>query len=101
VREVIWSDHARTQYLSALEFLAERNPTAATKLFVRIEATAEELARRPIGRPGYAPDTFEKIISKTSYVMVYELAGDVLHVLRLFHMSQNWRGWRDMKTEPK
>ena len=99
MREVVWSSHARSQYLSALEYLADRNETAADKLFERVEATTENLAKRPVGRPGYAEGTLEKIVQQTSYVLVFELAGDELRILRLFHMSQDWRGWRNAEDD--
>lgn len=94
MRSIIWSATARHQYLSALDYLAERNESAAERLFERVEATAASLGRRPAGRPGYAEGTFERIVTKTPYVLVFELAGDELRILRLFHMSQDWRGWR-------
>ena len=75
-------------------YLIERNPDAAQKLADRIRSTLAGLAKRPIGRPGYAEGTFERIVTRSSYVIVFELAGDELRVLRLFHMSQDWRGWR-------
>jgi toxin ParE1/3/4 len=93
LRDVVWASYARTQYLAAIAYLTERNEAAAEKLVERVEVTVQELAERPIGRPGYAADTFEKIVLKTSYVIVYELCGDELRVLRLFHMSQDWRTW--------
>ena len=101
MREVVWSSRARSQYLSALAYLAEKNETAAGKLLEQVEATTDSLARRPIGRPGYAVGTFEKIVQRTSYVLVFELAGDELRILRLFHMSRDWRGWRDGEPEPQ
>ena len=94
MREVVWSAYAEAQYLSALEYLAQRNEPAAEKLAVRVEDTMRDLAKRPIGRPGQAADTFEKVVLKTSYLVVYELCGEELRVLRLFHMSQDWQGWR-------
>lgn len=99
MREIIWSSHARGQYLSALAFLADRNEAAAAKLMGRVETTAAALAVRPVGRPGYADDTFKRIVQRTSYVIVFEIAGDELRVLRFFHMSQDWRGWRDGEIE--
>ncbi len=94
MREVVWSSYAQTQYLAAIAYLTERNEAAAEKLIERVEATVGELAQRPIGRPGYAADTFEKIVLRTSYVIVYELCGDELRVHRLFHMAQDWRTWQ-------
>lgn len=101
MKEVVWSSQARGQYLSALTFLADRNEAAAAKLLERVESTTAALAVRPLGRPGYADDTFERIVQRTSYVIVFELAGDELRVLRFFHMSQNWRGWRDADVGPQ
>lgn len=93
MREVVWSSQARSQYLGALAYLFDRNEAAADKLLKRVAATMQGLAERPLGRPGYAQDTFEKIVQQTSYVIVFELAGDELRVLRFFHMAQDWRGW--------
>lgn len=101
MREVVWSSHARSQYLSALAYLVDKNETAAGKLSERVEATTEGLARRPVGRPGYAEGTLEKNVSRTSYVLVFELAGDELRILRLFHMSQDWRSWQDEEPGPQ
>lgn len=101
MREVVWSNHARVQYLSALQYLAERNEPAAETLAERIQATLLALAKRPIGRPGQAEGTFEKIVLKTSYLLVFELVGDELRVMRLFHMSQEWRSWAgQVESEP-
>lgn len=99
MREVVWSSQARAQYLSALTFIADKNEVAAAKLLERVEATTAALSVRPVGRPGYADDTFERIVQRTSYVIVFELAGDEVRVLRFFHMSQDWRGWRDAEAE--
>lgn len=101
MKTVVWSSHARSQYLSALAFLVARNETAAARLQARVEATTAGLAKRPAGRPGYAEGTLEKIVSGTSYVLVFELAGEDLRILRLFHMAQDWRGWRDGGAEPQ
>ena len=99
MREIVWSDKAIDQYAAAFECLAERNPWAADKLAQRVRQTLGLLATRPVARPGHAADTYEKFVQKTSYVIVFETAGDELRILRLFHMSQDWRGWRESETE--
>lgn len=99
MREIVWSARALDQYANAFEYIAERNPVAADKLRLRVRETLDLLARRPIGRLGYADGTFEKIIQQTSYVVVFELSGDELRILRLFHMSQDWRDWHGSETE--
>lgn len=101
MREVVWAIRASRQYLDALQFLAERNAPAAAKLAQRIRETLHALSVRPIGRPGHAPGTFEKIVLRTSYLIVYELAGDELRVLKLFHMAQDWRTTQDDENRPQ
>ena len=91
MKTVIWSAGASLQYIEALKLLAERNFPAAAKLAERIRETLEALAVRSIGRPGHDIGTFEKIVLNTPYLLVYELGGDELRVLRLLHMSQDWR----------
>lgn len=97
MRDIVWSVQASQQYLGALQFLTERNEPAAAKLQQRIRNTVSALALRPIGRSGLAAGTFEKIVLGTPYLLIYELVGDELRLLRLFHMSQDWRGPGGMK----
>ena len=91
MKAVIWSTGASRQYIEALKFLAEKNLPAAAKLAERIRETLDALVVRSMGRPGHAIGTFEKIVLNTPYLLVYELGVDELRVLRLLHMSQNWR----------
>ncbi|CAN5332231.1 hypothetical protein BH10PSE1_BH10PSE1_19210 [soil metagenome] len=93
MRVVAWSGEALAQFKSALDYLASRNLPAAQTLEKRIIETISALAVRPIGRPGHQPETYEKRITDTPYIVVHELAdradGD-LRILHLFHMSQDW-----------
>lgn len=93
MRTAVWSFHALDQYANAVDYLAERNEPAAARLVLKVRNTMDGLLKRPVGRPGQVAGTFEKIIPGTSYLLVYELAGDELRVLRLFHMRQDWRTW--------
>lgn len=102
MREIVWSDTAIDQFDNAIAYLAERNPSAALRLSDRVLSTFESLAVRPIGRPGGRAGTYEKGVFKTSYLLVYGLVGGpdgLLKVHRLFHMAQDWRGWRPEADE--
>lgn len=92
-----WADEALNQFDQAIDYLAARSPSAASDLLDAIEGAVGLLADRPIGRPGEWPGTFEKPVRGTRYVIVYSLEGDidgVLHVLRIFHSSQDWTSWK-------
>jgi len=56
----------------------------------RIEAAAAKLARRDTGRPGRIVGTREKSVSKTAYIVVYEVHDDLLMVFRIVHTARNW-----------
>jgi plasmid stabilization system protein ParE len=70
------------------DYIAERNPTAATRVVRRIRAAAEQLVHFPqMARAGLVPDTHEWIVRGLPYIIVYELDTDQdeLRVLAVFH----------------
>jgi len=96
VRSVVWSHTAIDQFEIAIDYLSERNASAALKLADQVVGTIDKLAGRPIGRPGERDNTFEKRVIGTPYLLVYGLAGGPdgeLRVHRLFHTAQDWQGW--------
>jgi len=96
LRTVDWSETAIDQYENAIDWLAERNPEAAERLAERIQATVEELARRPIGRPGQREGTYEKAVLRSAYLVIYSLVGGPegqIRILRIYHTAQNWTAW--------
>lgn len=93
MRSVVWSRRALLELTHAIDYLAQRNLPAAQKIEARIIETTEKLARRPIGRPGKQPDTYEKLVVGAPYLIVYALAdvaeGGQVQIIRLFHTAQN------------
>ena len=94
VREIVWSEEARREYLGALRYLAPRNPHAALRLRDRIDAAVEDLAERPGGRRGRVEGTFEKIIPKFPYIVAYAMRatkrGGRIVILGVIHTSRDW-----------
>ncbi|WP_312597149.1 type II toxin-antitoxin system RelE/ParE family toxin [Brevundimonas sp.] len=93
MRTVIWSRRALLELTHAIDYLAQRNLPAAQKVEARIIETTQKLARRPIGRPGKQPDTYEKLVTGAPYLIVYALADDgeggQVQIIRLFHTAQD------------
>jgi toxin ParE1/3/4 len=49
------------------------------------------LSRFPgLGRPGRLPATREYIIPRTRFILPYRVQGQVIEILRVFHMSRKW-----------
>jgi len=92
MRRLEWSDRARTRFDSIFDYVAGRDFRAAVYIAERLEATAEALSRRPIGRPGPGR-TYVKRVIGTRYLLVYALGpGDAgaVRILEVFHSSQDW-----------
>ncbi|GAW40237.1 Toxin RelE2 [Brevundimonas sp. SH203] len=93
MRAVVWSRRALLELTQAIDYLAGRNLPAAQKIEARIIEATEKLARRPIGRPGKQPDTYEKLVTGAPYLIVYALAdtadGGQVQIMRLFHTAQD------------
>ncbi len=93
MRAVVWSRRALLELTHAIDYLAQRNLIAAQRIERRILETTEALSKRPIGRPGKQPGTYEKRVTETPYLIVYALAdgadGGQVQILRLFHSAQD------------
>ena len=102
MRVIEWSETALAQYGAAIDYLAERNPDAAQGTADRIRKTIDALAKRPIGRPGERPGTYEKAVLRTPYNVIYSLVGgadETLRLLRVYHTAQNWTDWSPLQND--
>ena len=89
----------RIQYTSAaqadlshlLDYILEKSPANARLVLDRIEYHIKLLATQPeMGRPGRVPETRELVIPKTPFVVPYQVRGDSLIILRVYHAAQKW-----------
>jgi toxin ParE1/3/4 len=88
---VVLSPQARADLRNIFLHLAEDNPDAARLVLKRIRSRVSELQDNPhIGRPGRVPGTRELVVTKTPYIAPYQVAGDDLQILRVYHGSRQW-----------
>jgi toxin ParE1/3/4 len=89
--KVVLSPQARADLREIFLYIAEDNSHAARLILTRIKERVAELANNPhIGRPGRVPGTRELVISKTPYLVPYQVSGDTLQILRVYHGSRQW-----------
>ena len=89
--KVTLSPQAREDLREIFLYIAEDNPSAARLILNRIEERVAELkSNRHIGRPGRVPGTRELVISKTPYLAPYQVSGDAIQILRVYHGSRRW-----------
>jgi len=92
VTRVIWSAGARAELKKAYDYIAVENPAAAERTVARIEAAAEFVARRNIGRIGRRRGTFEKSVIGTRYILIYtrdEGLGET-RIVTVLHSSRDY-----------
>jgi addiction module RelE/StbE family toxin len=89
--KVTLSPQAREDLREIFLYIAEDNPSPAHLILNRIKERVAELKSNPhIGRPGRVPGTREWVISKTPDLAPYQVSGDAIQILRVYHGSRRW-----------
>jgi len=71
-------------------FIIILRPTVALTLDELLSEKASRLVDHPnLGRPGRLTDTRE-LVAHQNYILVYDLAGDLVRVLRVLHAARQW-----------
>lgn len=82
---------AQEDLKSLLDFILENHPTNALVVLQRIEDRIRLLSTQPeMGRPGRIPETRELVIPRTPFVVPYQIRGNSLIILRVYHAAQKW-----------
>ncbi|MGH6819541.1 MAG: type II toxin-antitoxin system RelE/ParE family toxin [Methylocella sp.] len=88
---IVWSPQALGDLKEAYLKIAPDNPRAARALHERIVSCVSLLLTSPhIGRPGRVAGTREMVVSGTSYIVPYRVAGERVQILRVYHSSRQW-----------
>lgn len=90
---VRWTHSARRDYRNIIDWLSDRSPAAALRVADAIDHRLAMLESMPrMGRIGRLDGTRELVISRTPYIVIYQLEGsdDQIVVLRLLHAAQLW-----------
>ena len=89
--QIRFAEAAIADIESIRAYIAQDNPSAASRMAVAIVAAADRLSANPrLGRLGAMPGTFELIVRP--YVLVYEIHRAEIVVLRVWHGRQRRPG---------
>jgi addiction module RelE/StbE family toxin len=89
--QVRWLRGATTSLERELDYIAARNPEAASKVARRIEDAVLRLAEFPeSGRPGRIAGTRELVVPGTPYIVPYRIRSDSIEIVRVFHAMRRW-----------
>ncbi len=91
--KLVWLPKAIANRDAQLDYIAQDSPKAAIEQGDRIEHQVNQLIEHPeIGRPGRTQGTYELVISRTPFIMVYRIKQRPkrIELMRLLHGAQRW-----------
>ena len=88
--QVVWLETAVADLATIIEYIADRNPAAATKLLVRLQEDADILGELPATfRRGPVPGT-RQFVSHPNYVLIYRVTTIAVEILNVVHSRQQY-----------
>ncbi len=88
---VAWTPAAADDLERITDYLFEQNPAIAASVVRRIYSAPDILRQFPqSGRPGRKDGTRELVLSSLPYIIVYEVTGQTVRLLRVLHGAQIW-----------
>lgn len=84
-----WLLKATKNLDTAASYVARYNPEVAQKMYAHIRKSVEALIEHPeMGRPGRIFGTRELVIVGYPFIVPYRIRGNEVHIIRVFHTSQ-------------
>jgi addiction module RelE/StbE family toxin len=91
VTRLRWTAAAAADLERIAYYLIEHMPENVIHLVRRIYEAPSVLITFPKrGRPGRKAGTRELVVPPLPYIVVYQLAGDVVNIVRILHGAQDW-----------
>lgn len=88
--ELLWTIKAIRDRHEIYDYIEADDPVAALVLDELFAGRAGGLVEHPdLGRRGRVGGTRELVVHQ-NYILVYELAGEVVRVLRVLHAARQW-----------
>ncbi len=88
--ELRWTPEAIADREAIYEHVEANHPAAALALDELFAACAGRLIDHPVlGRAGRVEGTRE-LVAHRNYILIYDVAGDVVRVLRVLHVARRW-----------
>lgn len=88
--KLVWSAEARQELSNILDYIAERNLTAAVNLMTAIENCSEKLIGHPyLHRRGRIAGTREAVVHP-NYILIYEVSVDSIEIRSVIHSRREY-----------
>ncbi len=88
--KLYWAAEAIADRVDIYDYIEADNPEAAVVLDELFSKAAERLQIHPmLGRAGRVDGTRE-LVAHENYILVYDIAGEKVRVLRVLHSARQW-----------
>lgn len=88
--QVVWLETALADLTAITQYIADRNPIAATKLNARLQDDADLLGElHAIFRRGPVPGT-RQFVSHPNYILIYRVTTVTVEILNVVHSRQQY-----------
>lgn len=99
---VAFAATAKRDLGAIVDYIAQDNPTAAEAVFDAIGTVAARLADFPdMGHAGRLPDTRELTVAGLPYLIVYQVAGEAVTIIAVFHGARDLARALAQRGKPK
>jgi toxin ParE1/3/4 len=89
---IVWSEPAKADFDAILDHPAQENPLAALNVIAMVERRTSELVNLPhLGSPANVGDSRKLTLSRWPYLLIYDVRGGTIRILRVWHAAQNWQ----------
>ena len=89
--ELRWTEEAAADLERSTDDLFQNAPERAAELVRGIYNAPAALLTFPYrGRAGRKEGTRELVLSSLPYIVVYQITGEVIHIVRILHGAQKW-----------
>ena len=89
--KIKWVRLALNDLDEAVEFIAQDNPKAASRILKRIWDAVQMLTDQPdASRAGRVPGTRELVVSGTPFIIPYRVVENTVQILRVLHGKRKW-----------
>ena len=86
-----WTEEAVADLEHITDYFFQNAPGRAAELARRIYNAPAALLTFPYrGRVGKKEGTRELVLSPLPYVVVYQITGEVIHIVRILHGARKW-----------
>jgi addiction module RelE/StbE family toxin len=86
-----WAAFAVEDRDAIFDYIEESSPYGAVVVDDRIRRQVRQLLQFPeTGRLGRVDGTRELVISRTPYIVAYQITGETVSILRVLHGAQLW-----------